>query len=298
MSDTVVNSNNRHSEFIDQISPVPTLQQLHKVQLMRTTLVTLLESDDFERAVRGYFVRVLLEMRSDGPGDQQPAPGGSPDDYYLAPIIGATTGAEYTGFSCSGDMTNKYIIIELPPVFRHTPRGNELQLNSISNTALKPQEYERWKLLSRTNNIATITNAQLELLAESLKKELTVLKQRRKEVNFLAGLPEAEMQQKREALEVLLANQFMRLPLTADLGKHSVATLQQYEYEVLDMVTRIRNTISEKTKCRVCKERKANTVFLPCKHEAVCSQCSHKITHCPVATCLKQIDVRIDPYDN
>lgn len=234
-------------------------------------------------------------MRNEG--EQQPVPG-SPDDYYLAPITGATTGPEYSGFSCSGDTTNKYLIIELPPVFRNTPRGNELQLNSISNTALKPQEYEKWKVLSRTNNIATITNAQLELLADSLRKEIAAVKRRRKEGLVLAGVGEIELQRRREVLEVELTKKYLRIPTTSDLPKCDVAALHKLEYDVLDMVTSLRNAISEKTKCRVCKERKANTVFLPCKHEAVCSECSKECTHCPVADCNKLIDVRIDPYDS
>ena len=32
-------------------------------------------------------------------------------------------------------------------------------------------------------------------------------------------------------------------------------------------------TESIETKCKVCLDRKANIVFLPCKHVAVCSQC-------------------------
>lgn len=42
-------------------------------------------------------------------------------------------------------------------------------------------------------------------------------------------------------------------------------------------------TRSIETKCKVCLDRKANIVFLPCKHVAVCSQCVFGINEkCPI----------------
>lgn len=43
----------------------------------------------------------------------------------------------------------------------------------------------------------------------------------------------------------------------------------------------INNSIE--TKCKICLDRKANIVFLPCKHVAVCSQCVFGINEkCPI----------------
>lgn len=46
------------------------------------------------------------------------------------------------------------------------------------------------------------------------------------------------------------------------------------------------------TLCVVCSERKRNTLFLPCKHIVICTECSTLLNECP--TCKHVVESKID----
>lgn len=47
--------------------------------------------------------------------------------------------------------------------------------------------------------------------------------------------------------------------------------------------------------CKVCKERKVNTIFLPCLHKVTCSECSRYASICPSRYCQTRIRYKIKP---
>ena len=148
----------------DQHIPPPSLEQLSRLQLFRTTLVNFIEWKNFEEVVQGCYVRVLLEMRSeDRPRD-------SSDSYYVACVKGAKKGPAYSGFSCDGATTEWHILIELPPCFRATQNGNVVQLNSISNSPFRANEYQAWVHMCREANIPFMSLAQLEFRVSLLSE--------------------------------------------------------------------------------------------------------------------------------
>ncbi len=56
----------------------------------------------------------------------------------------------------------------------------------------------------------------------------------------------------------------------------------------------IESTLHERRKCVICCERDKSVVLLPCKHQSLCSECSEKVSECPL--CKKPIQDRILPF--
>lgn len=272
-----------------QKAPPPSLEQLRKIQLFRTTLVNFLDYRDFESAIKGCFVRVLLQMQERGGSDPS-------DSYYIAPIRGAKKGPSYGGFSCDGTMTDWHILIDLPPAFRATANGNVLQLPSISNTAFKQSEYEQWITMNKQHNIPIITNAQLEM-------RLNMLDQDRKAESFAVQMgkkgkqiDDATIRRLKAEIEPIVMSDHHSFPTPDNLEKQSVERLQAIEQQCLDFMSTIRVAINERSKCCKCRTHVATVVFCPCKHQVVCKECMDKITHCPAANCGEPVQTKFDIF--
>lgn len=303
----------------DQRSPPPTIDQLRKLQLMRTSLVTLLESRDFNEAIRHCYVRVLLEMRSDRgsieEGCESRDNGATPsnattDNYYIARVKGGKKGPSYTGFSCDGASTEWHVEIELPPIFRVTTNGNILQLNSISNTVFKNSEYQRWIQMSNEHGRGMITNAQLELRLCGLEEELrrvnatsiSIHSKRRREEEEAGSNGAIHVDQEEniamtiKSLDTEVRSQQYLMCLPERLSQKSINELMEVEQQCLDVISTIRVALNIRTKCRHCLKNVACVVFCPCKHQVVCKECMNAVTHCPAPDCGEFIQVRFDVY--
>lgn len=269
--------------------PPPTLEQLRKLQLFRTTLVNFLDYKDFENAIKGCFVRVLLQMQNRVGSDPN-------DSYYITPIKGAKKGPSYGGFSCDGTMTDWHILIDLPPAFQATSNGNVLQLPSISNTAFKVSEYEAWIAMSREYSIPIITNAQLEMrcnMLEQDRKNESLLVQMGKKGK---QIDEATIKRLRLEVEPIVMSEHHVLPIADSLEKLSVERLQEIEQQCLDFMSTIRVAINERSKCCKCKQHVATVVFCPCKHQVVCKECMEGVTICPAVDCGEYVQTKFDIF--
>lgn len=292
------------------VIPAPTVEQLCRLQLMRTTLVKFIEWRNFEDVVRGCFVRVLLEMRAE---DRREAATGQ-DSYYIAVVKGAKKGPAYSGFSWDGLSTEWHIIIELPPCFKSSPNGNVVQLNSISNTVFKQQEYQQWVRMTKESGGSFITLSQIDLRVQVLNEHQAQTNvfpsQRRKRQTVedparQARRDEAIATMKKD-MEEKVKKDYVILPLPDHLQTKKCEELVEIERQCLDLISGIRVALNERTKCRVCHKHVCTTVCYPCKHQVMCEICAtrktegaeYAVVRCPAPDCNVLIQDRFEPFSS
>lgn len=52
--------------------------------------------------------------------------------------------------------------------------------------------------------------------------------------------------------------------------------------------------LKETTLCKVCVDKRADVIFLPCGHMICCPQCAPAMTKCPI--CRKTINGQVKAY--
>lgn len=279
------------------VIPPPDHDKLCQLQLMRHTLVKFVEQRNFEELITGCYVRVLLEMRQDTPVTNN-------DHYYIAAIKGAQKGPAYTGFSWDGLSTEWHVVIELPPCFRSGPNNNVVQFNSISNSPFDAQDYTAWVRMTREAQRGFPTVAQIELRASLLheaQQECGIdanhgAKMRRRPAG---ENPAAE----RERWELLkseehkaMKKKYVFFPLVEDLANFKAEKLNELQHEALELAGKLRSTINTRNMCVVCLKKPNTVVTVPCKHQAMCTECCTKQTKCPVKDCGTRIDDHFEPF--
>jgi hypothetical protein len=285
-------------QVMDQRIPPPPLDRLMNLQLMRTTLVSFLDWQNFSDVVAGCYVRVLLEMRSEDRLRD------SLDNYYIACVKGAKKGPSYTGFSCDGASTEWHILIELPPCFKATQNGNVVQLNSISNSPFRQNEYQQWVSMAKEHNQQFITIAQLEFrcqMLEDSKLQASTPVPRRRWVNedpAVTEAREARLAEFRELIKNEILGSYVALPHVDKLHQQSIESLQEIESQCLDRISAVRIAINEKTKCRVCQNHVCTVICYPCKHQVVCRSCAEdtSMTVCPAPGCGARVEQKFEPF--
>lgn len=308
MSGANQNSGNRAANTATA-SKAPAIEQLHKLQLFRTTLVSFLGWRNFSEAVSGCYVRVLLEMRNNN-DDTAEVSTTNDNHYYIALVKGAQLGPAYSGFSIDGAKTEWHIIIELPPCFKPTQNGNIVQLNSISNSLFRQSEYNYWV----ESNSAAVgrshtkfpTMAQLQFrqgMLEEHKQQalMPVPKAKKNEDPKVTEQREAFIAKKREEIKTEIANDYYHFPTMDQLSVKSTEELQELERLVLDLINQTRVAISEKNKCMNCKKNTSTVVCYPCRHQVLCEHCANVMkennaTRCPAPGCTVPITKIITPF--
>lgn len=271
---------------------------LQKLQLFRTSLVSFLDWRNFSEVVTGCYVRVLLEMRSDDNRRD------SNDHYYIACVRGAKKGPTYSGFSADAATTEWHIVIELPPIFRSTPNGNVVQLNSISNSPFRQAEYQLWMELTQEAHLAFPSLPQLQfrlgMLDEQKQQVLVAPEPRRRrtgENDRNAALRDQQMAAQRKVIEEDIINTHKKLPRIDQLKGLEIEVLQEVEREILDMMTQVRVAINERAKCMVCRNRVCTEICYPCKHQVLCKDCAASIKgQCPVPHCSIPVEQTFEAY--
>jgi hypothetical protein len=284
---------------VDQRTPPPSLEQLRRLQLMRTALVNFVEWKNFSDVVSGCYVRVLLEMRTE---DRQ-RDGGDNNTYYITCVKGAKRGPSYGGFSCDGGSTEWHILIELPPCFRATANGNVVQLNSISNSAFLPSEYQSWINSCREAKQSFPTLAALEfrhqLLQEHKLQAMTpaIRKRRTDEDPAVVEQREKKLQQLRDSVRQEIHETHAFFPQVDRLKACSPEELQDVERQCLDVIGKVRAALNEKSKCVICRNHTSTVVCYPCKHQVVCKQCIDVVKDtCPVAGCGALVTQKFEAF--
>lgn len=275
---------------------------------MRYTLVKFVDLRNFEEAIQGCYVRVLLEMRAETTATV-PTSG---DSYYIAAVKGAQRGPAYSGFSWDGLSTEWHIVIDLPPCFRSGPNNNIVQFNSISNSPFSNNEYRDWVSMAREANRGFPTIAQLDLRLGLLRDALHDANidptsqggnNRRRRQNVEPEDPERLRERetkwatmKEEALaEIQL--KYRLFPAIETLRAEKPDRLAQIHREGLDLSGKLRIAINERNKCRICHTRPNTVVCYPCKHQTMCEECSAAMASpavCPL--CAAVVSERFTPY--
>ena len=270
----------------DQRQPPPSLEQLSKLQLMRSTLVNFIDWKDFNDVVVGCYVRVLLEMRIEDRTRE------AVDNYYITCVKGAKKGPPYSGFSCDGATTEWHIVIELPNSFRATANGNVVQLNSISNSPFNMREYQAWVSSCREGNHSFLSAAQfdfrLKLLQEHKQQAMTpaVRKRRAGEDQAAVDRRETHIATLRKEITDEIQRTHAFLPHQQKLRVCDADELQEVERRCLDLISKIRLALNEKSKCLLCQQHVSTVVCYPCKHQVLCTKCIDAVgTKCPAPGC-------------
>lgn len=272
----------------------PPLEQLHRLQVLRTTLVKFLEWKNFEEVVQGCYVRVLLEMRDDA---RTGGGGETPDAYYVAPVKGVKRGPSYTGFSWDGISTEWHLIIDLPPCFRSTPNANVVQLNCISNTQFKQAEYDFWLDMCIKHRVPFITVAQIDLRV-TLLNEHRALTATPGAGRGKSGAGNSEQEEVlRQQIEESIRNTHVLLPHIDNLPKLKVRELTEVERLTLECLSKVRLAINARMKCAMCKRAMCTVICYPCKHQAACRECAQVITDkCPAPGCNIPVQDTFEAY--
>ncbi|AAZ11682.1 Plus-3 domain/Zinc finger, C3HC4 type (RING finger), putative [Trypanosoma equiperdum] len=283
--------------LLDEHIPAPPYDMLKKLQLFRTTLVNFIEWKNFEEVVRGCYVRVLLEMRSEDMRRD------NSDHYYIACVRGARRGPKYSGFSADMACTEWHIVIELPPCFRATQNGNVVQLNSISNSPFRPAEYQQWVEMTCEAGVPFLNPSQIQFrldMLEEHKQRALVPEMRRKrygEDSALTERRERVLKALREEITIEVFSTHVQMPVIAELQHRSLEQLQEIEREMLEMISRVRMTINERSKCMVCRRRLCTVICYPCKHQVLCKDCAQYICNkCPVPSCSEHVMETFEAY--
>lgn len=288
----------RAPEKSGKAASAPPLEMLHKLQLFRSTLVNFLEWRNFSEVVHGCYVRVLLEMRSNDENRRE-----SPDNYYIALVKGAQRGPSYTGFSADAVTTEWHIVIELPPCFRSTQNGNVVQLNSISNSPFRQAEYQNWmEMTIETRELSFPSLPQLQfrlgMLEEHKQQALSPEPRRKKgEDAPTAALREQLTEQRRKAIEKEILATHVKMRRIEQLKTLSLEELQEVEREILDMITNVRVSINERSKCMLCHSRLCTEICYPCKHQVLCKDCAKAIHgRCPAPGCTIPVEYTFEAF--
>jgi len=285
------------SRIMDQKTPPPPHEQLSKLQLMRTALVNFIDWKNFPDVVTGCYVRVLLEMRSEGQRENMA------DNYYVACVKGARKGPSYGGFSCDGATTEWHILIELPPCFRMTANGNVVQLNSISNTAFRAQEYQSWVSMCRESGTAFPSLPQLEfrckLLEEHKMQAMTpaIRKRRNGEDPQIQEQREQRQAALREEVTQEVQHTHAFWPKVERLRTLELNELQDVERKCLDLIGDIRKALNDKSMCLLCRQCVSTVICYPCKHQVVCKKCIDAVSDkCPAPNCNIPITQKFEAF--
>lgn len=286
------------------VIPPPPIEKLKELQLKRYSLVKFVDLKNFEEAIQGCYVRVLLEMRTER---ESSAPNNG-DSYYIAAVKGAQRGPSYSGFSWDGLTTEWHIIIDLPPCFRSGPNNNIVQFNSISNSDFSQTEYRDWVQMARESGRGFPTTAQLDLRIGLLRDLLVesnidvsqgpVGKARRRP----ADADDPEKQREREAQWVKLKqvaleeikSKYVLLPTPDKLDSKRPDELAQIQRDALDLAGRLRRAISDRNRCRACLRAPNTVVCYPCKHQSLCAGCAKTASVCPI--CAAVVAEKFEPY--
>ncbi|KAG5509814.1 hypothetical protein JKF63_07459 [Porcisia hertigi] len=277
----------------------PPLEMLQKLQLFRSTLVNFLEWRNFSDVVHGCYVRVLLEMRSTEENRRE-----SPDNYYIALVKGAQRGPVYSGFSADAVTTEWHIVIELPPCFRSTQNGNVVQLNSISNSPFRQAEYQNWvDMTNETRELSFPSLPQLQfrlgMLEEHKQQALAPEPHRRRsgEDMHTAALRERAVMEKRDRITQDIMATHLKLRRIDQLKTLSLEDLQEVEREILDLITGVRISINERSKCMLCHNRICTEICYPCKHQVLCKDCAKSIHgQCPAPKCKTPVQYTFEAF--
>ena len=285
--------------------PAPSIEQLTQLQLMRYTLVKFIDWKNFDEVIQGCYVRVLLEMRTDRQTTS------STDSYYIAAVKGAQKGPAYTGFSWDGLSTEWHIVIELPPCFRSAPNNNVVQFNSISNSPFKKKEYAEWVQMSREASRPFITVPQIGLRLNLLNEHFQLAnislgspgqggkRSRRNTVELdpeKQAAREAAINQMKLQAQEEIRREHIFLPEPGSLCHLKQEQLLEVQRQCLDLAAQMRNAISERSKCIICKKNMRSVVFWPCQHSVTCKGCCEAPKMCPVEGCSREIADRFEPY--
>jgi hypothetical protein len=268
------------------VIPPPPLEMLHKLQLMRFTLVRLMNHRLFGDIVQGCYVRVLLEMR--GPNRQ---PG---DNYFIVQVKGVQRGPAYSGFSWDGHQTEWHLVIELPPTLRNTnsTNSNVIQMNSISNSPFSQNEYDEWLRMHREANTPCVSAPQLQLRYDILREHIESVEARR-----VLSAPVAPGQDMiREQAHAAVISEYVILPRAEALSEKTHAELLQIERECLKLIAETRTAIMEREQCFHCHKRPRTVVCYPCKHQSLCEECVVFSKICPVPACGAEIASSFVPF--
>jgi hypothetical protein len=291
------------NENTDQI---PTREHLCKLQMLRTTLVRLLNlGDQLDDVCNGCLVRVLLEIK----GDVVEA---SSNDYHVAVLRGIRRGMSYSGFTWDHIQTDIHFVIELPPVVRTTPQGNHVQLNSISNSPIRESEYNLWVQQMVHSRALIITPSQVDLRVVLLEQQMRslgvagALKAKRRRTNTSGQKPpvdptvKAAQKQKFEETKARVSEEYKvrysLYPAVKDLVKLSRDDMLAIETRLVGTLEAVRATLKEKSKCRLCQREKCSVICYPCKHQVMCPGCSVNVTVCPAPGCGAHIEDKIQPF--
>ncbi|KAG5484451.1 hypothetical protein LSCM1_07820 [Leishmania martiniquensis] len=277
----------------------PPLVMLQRLQLFRSTLVNFLEWRNFSDVVHGCYVRVLLEMRSTEENRRE-----SPDNYYIAFVKGAQRGPVYSGFSADAVTTEWHIVIELPPCFRSTQNGNVVQLNSISNSPFRQAEYQNWvDMTNETRELAFPSLPQLQFrlgMLEEHKQQALAPEPRRHrngEDAQTATLRERALEEKRNRITMEILATHVKLRRIDQLKTLSLEDLQEVEREILDLITGVRISINERSKCMLCHNRICTEICYPCKHQVLCKDCAKSIRgRCPAPKCRIPVQYTFEAF--
>jgi hypothetical protein len=282
---------------VTDVIPPPPLPALHRLQLMRYTLVKLImECRNFEDIMTGCYARVLLEMRQNRSGSTA---GASGNNYFIVKIKGVHRGPSYSGFSWDGVTTDFHILIEIPSCFRSTnPSNNYVQLNSISNSPFSDAEYDEWVRLHREAQCPFQSVMQLDLRWATLQEHLEQIKllNARQSRSEHVDPVVAERIRTRARLEV--KDEYVCMPQADQLSKLSSDDLYQLQRRCHEMMEQLRQQVYTRTRCQVCNQRTSMLICYPCKHQVLCVECQNTVTHCPVKSCGKAIQNRIKPFTN
>lgn len=243
------------------------------------------------------FCGVLLEMRSEDVRRD------NSDHYYIACVKGAKHGPKYSGFSADMASTEWHIVIELPPCFRATQNGNVVQLNSISNSPFRFSEYQQWIDMTRVAGLSFVSmprlQFRLELLEEHKQQALTyeLRRKRHGEDAQTADKRERALGFLRDQIAAEVHNTHVQMPLINELEQRSLEQLQEIEREMLEMISRVRMTINERSKCMLCRRRLCTVICYPCKHQVLCKDCAANIGgRCPVQSCTIPVQETFEAY--
>jgi hypothetical protein len=276
-------------KMMTDVIPPPSLEALRKLQLMRFTLVRLMDHRRFGEIVQDCYVRVLLEMRQQGRQNG--------DNYFIVQVKSVQRGPSYTGFSWDGHSTEWHLVIELPPTLRGSAANNNVvQMNSISNSSFRQAEYDEWLRAQREANMLIVTGPQLQLRYEILREHLDVVTGSNEAKRVASGNLSAAEAKLKEDAEREIREEYVLLPRAEEVGTRTYEDLLQVECQVAELIAQTRFAILERDRCFECRAKPRTVVCYPCKHQALCGDCMNKCKVCPVPTCNQHIASTIVPF--
>eukprot|EP00760_Papus_ankaliazontas_P034211 PhM_4_TR7045/c0_g1_i1/m.89168 len=132
------------------------LQNLRKVQLTRSSIVSHLSKPNLSESIAGLYVRVLLELEGGG------------EEYKIGRVMGIERGTEYSGFTYDAMVaTDKYLVLELSPPSK---ADNHYQLNSVSNKEFQTGEYSAWQRDVAAGRLARPSDEEFASLADKIRR--------------------------------------------------------------------------------------------------------------------------------